>query len=718
MADITTALATLDELPDVTIEVKANLAPATPWVAVPHLYCNRITRRANGIDSAELEFQFGPGMKQIAGTAFADYTPLELDGQFVRITVDTSPVMQWVGVIVDDLRSRFGGALLKGKQTLTAVGLEWFLGRRQIDSAVFYLNSRLMRPEVFNGPRLAPVTGKVTRGNRDATLSSGTPVFDDGVGAAQEWTAAEMIAHLIKFQFPVDSANAAQPTTWVLDSASAAKLASYKPTIPTEGRTPLELLQAILAPSRGFCWWLAFSEDLFGGTSTITIYADTLAAAAVSLPGGGTLPANTRQFSLDFQNDGRVRDFSVQKLLTTRYRQVKCRGARMTSTLTLGFGDGTLDEGWTTAEETAYKDAASADADYGALAAEDQSARNDAVRRRADLWRAYGAFQIPDGWDQKSGDGVGTPRNWSFPVLSTTGSVLGNLPINQLGLRVLPATRLLRGSDYRDIEDITTTASADLPIEYEPPLVWIEVAPFVEEVTGPEPADEKPARYQLVDKLADADFGVGAEATELASYYVYALEGAPGFALRSGGGVAHTIAKDSFTGAEPTGTEPQLDYNKLRATLTIEADTYCEAVWPETPTGSVLTEELVVYLGEEYRLDFLPAKTMVGTDSGVPVLTNGGLLRDDREKLLAIAKQLFQWYSVPRKVFGASWQRIAEFTGGGKFLAVGSLLTTIEVGGSPETVSAVINEVAWDLTTGEMSVGTFADLPQITEVNV
>lgn len=704
---VTTPTSIYSAWPSVTVETKSTLAVATAWSETAGLYCNQLLLRVNGFDRAMLYYAAGNNVAQI-GELYAECAPLDLVGKFVRVQIDSD--LEWVGIVVDENRHRSGvfldaedGNKRKYRaqdQLLEVAGLEYLLDRRRVDTALVGDTTRLGRSIPFNAASISTLrSSRKQRGNRTAITNSDSVYVFTAELPGSEWTAANIVEYLLKYFGPVDDSGNDVPTTFALDSAAYFVLSDYKPTLDPQGLTVYQCLNAMLNPARGFCWWVEY-DDAAGTAGTAYVHVESLATSAVSLPSGDTLPANTNQKSIDFDLDWTARGVRKYSNARRHYNRIRCRGARLTSTFTVGFGDSTLAADWGSTLETAYKDAASGTTGYGALDAEDQEARNDAFRHHELLKRVYSAFRIPSDWDQKSGDGGATSpavaRNWAFADTETTGSILGGLPLAVNALRVLPRTLLEAGVDYSDPSNQVDNNPAGTELDLRPPFALVKVA-------------DSPAKYQFADKLSAANWADGTEVGEIkTSYHLFGLQQAPGIGLHASSGHAHACALNHWTGAAPTAHDPEIDYESLIVTLAAEADSYAEGIYPASVAGGERVDELVIDMGDDYRLDFLPENTVVDLAGGDLVLANattdaGRLLRDDRKQLRDAARMAYEWYQ--SEAAGLSFTLLQTR----QLFDVGTLVTTLGDAETLETVNTVVGSVSYDFLRGEQQVATLGD---------
>jgi hypothetical protein len=711
-ADIVTKTVIHTKLVAAKVEVKPTLAVATAWAQIPGLRCTQLTRTVNGIDSAMLYYAAGHSVAQI-GETYDECPPLNIKGQFIRITIgkDTDPKQEvWVGKLVDDHVTRAGVFVAEGQrrfraqdQTFLALGLAHLLDSRQVDGAVVEPTTRIGRPLIFNSQSNASLASNRRRlGNRATDLNTDSVYPFAKVPSGTRWSAADIVKYLLKYFAPQKAGGDPFPTELVLDGDSATLLAGYKPTLDPGTKTTHELLNDLLNPQRGFCWSIEYSE-LFGTNGQAIVYAHSLAVEEATLPSDATLPANTNQQSLDFDLDETASPPKVIRNDRRRYNRVRARGAPITATFTIGDGDDTKANDWTSTLETTYKNggkpttAGPALDAYNALTDDEKAAKNDAVRRREVLERVYAAFRIPDDWDKKSGDGgaasPAVPRNWTFADTEKTGSILGSLPVVVGNIRVLPRTLLRRGVDYSNPSSLVDHNPSGSEPDLVPPFAAVKVA-------------TDPDKWHFADKLSTIDTtGSTPEGEVTTSYHLHAQQHAPGVVVKAYSGSAHTLAKNHWSGAEPTARDPELDYTAMIITRAAEADTRVEGAWPASPPADVMLEELVLDLGNDYRLDFLPENTVVDIVGSQLVKAEassnvGRLLRDDREALEDIARIAFEWYQTERAGLELTLRQTR------KLFDLGMMVTTIGDDETLETINSVIGTVVYDMMQGTQTIAT------------
>lgn len=707
---------TVTTFPSHTVEVQTDLR-ANAWAVVPHVYCNELTFATNAHNRAELQYEIGAEVLQIGEATYADCQPLTLKGKFVRITLidAVNGDRTWVGYVLDDEIARDGvkavagvNKLVGATQFFKCVGLEYFLDRRQIDSSVVRKNGadpnwiRIYRPLVFNGgptSLLDATTGK--RENRSPDENDDEQYdFADDFDAAELWTAGWIVEHLLQYHTmlakpdPPDPAEP-MPALYRIDGTTT-MLDGFKPTLRSEGQTVFALLNELANPQRGLCWWCEFDDHLGLSDNEIIVRFASSAGSLVSLPGGGDLPANTDQITLDFDSELDVASVRIRDLGSRQYQQVVARGARQTATLTVGFGDETLEEDWTNDDEAAYQAAArdgTDDTAYDALPESDKKNRNDAYRKSDLLYRPFAAFRISRSWDGKSYDGsdAGEDRDWAMADLYPNGTIRGGQGFHCQGLKLLNLTRLKLGWDYTDADAPVDNSPPNSAPEFMPPLAVVRVA-------------TDPDRWQLVDKMSETHFAAGTEVSSdiHTSYSLRMQQTVPGFVLKAHGH-QHAMALNHWTSAEPSAGQPEVDYLDLRATVCCEADFFCEGKYPldDDLPEDVPLEVLHLDAGEFHRLDFLAKGTIVNVTGGELVRADEAVvLRDDRQYLEDVARLAFEWYQTQRQQLTVTFRQLAN-----KF-DLGQLVTTIGSGTTAQNINTVVSHIRYDLKHGTLTVET------------
>jgi hypothetical protein len=703
-----------------TVQTKTKLDDQDEqWANVPFVWCDTLKRAVNAYDEADLT-RFIGDMVQPGSDHFDDYQPLDLLGKFVKITIpqdeEDPPVepIEWVGFVVGTAKERSAvkpGApdnKLTGKtQSLKAVGLEYFLDRVQIDRSFVYEDERILRVIPFNGGQGVALDADTrTRANRSADVNDDEVyTFVPASETGQLWTSTQIIKYLLNYFSPVNSADEPAPVPFELEADDEVLLDGIAPTLNPDGMTLFQVLNKLLAPQRGYVWWLEFDDGAFADLRKARIRVETVATNTISLLSLGSIPANRDQQSLDFDGERDVDNVVVAEMGSRIYHQIVCRGARMTCTGTLGNVNSAsiheLISDWQIEPEdfeAEYLHAAADTTAYDVLNEAEQKDRNDAYRQAERFYRVFSAFRIDPDWDGMSGDGADGERHIMFAELSDNGSVVGGLNFSPNGLRILNHTRLKRGWDYEIGSSPVETTPQGTEAEYMPLFAIFKVS------TPDESAEvEQHDKYQFAHALNDSEFSAGDPVSDniSVSYHLHAQQTAPGIILNAAG-AQHACALNHWDSAEPTNTAPQVDYETLRLTCTLEADTYCEARYPidaDLP-ANVPLQKLLLYVGDEYRLDFLAQNSVVDLRNGEPVLTSGAVLRDDRKRLADIAKTAYEWYKLDRRPLTVKFRNLRNLW------RLGMLITTIGSGSTQENVNTVVSIITYDTNHGNITIET------------
>lgn len=656
--------------------VKTKSTWGDTWTLQPHLICTQLRMAVMPtIDSASLLWRIGT-MLQGATDYYARYGPIDLVGKYVRIEIPSIGV-DWVGYVANEGDSRSADQDNAGNrviavedQQFTAVGLEWFLTRTQIDSTVYYVDEsdvvRVQRPVGFNaGSGSGRDILSAERGNKDSRDGVFTSLFAKDPDNSEEWTADEIVEHILFYHGPEDESGFSAPVLFEIDANAAQYLEWYNPTVATEDRTVFQVLNEIIDRRRGLVWWLEYTD----GEDIAYIHITSSLASSIALPGGGTIPAALTDTTYNFDQDIAVARASVRSDGSQKYDRVKVRGARRRSVMTVSVADGNLEESWSSSEESAYKTAEGSDPD-----------KNDRFRQANRFDRVYQAFTIPSEWNGRAGDGQGGTQYYVSPELAPGGiSTAETQTYNVHGLRVLRTTPLKAGFDYTDATNPTSNLPANTKPEY--------LQPF-----GLAKHDDK---FVFIDRSANHIDEDASEGSRLKySYALRTLAGEPGFEVKPGGGLPHALAKNHFDSGSPgeSNVEPEIDFEEMIFTVCVEWDSYCEGVWPvAVPTASPV-QTLVIYAGDRYRLDWLAENTVFDIDDqgGTRTVTTGGPLQDDRRILEDLAQLALQWYSVPRASLDLSFRNVQ------KPANIGTLIT--DIGTSLEETAKTVNATVSQLT--------------------
>lgn len=676
------------------------------WTLREDLICQQLSRSlGHEIDQATFLFRSG-NILDVESDLFQGVPLASLIGYYVRIQRTIDPVLDWVGYIIGESQEPMGasddgsGLQLSGAdQVFTAVGMEWFLDRRQIITTVACAGTdedetRVNRAVGFNtglGNDREP--SQAERGNKDTRLgSSGVASFAGDSANREEWNGVRILQHLLYFHGPSDvDYNLSAPEFIFNAGAYGSYLEWLSPTIQVEGRSVLAILRELISARRGLVWWLRYLPGNNPAGDLIELVVNSVASAAVSLPSGDTLPAAHSQITLDTDADATIADVRISGDRSSQYDTVRVRGARRTATFTLSPADGNLEEGWNTSVfEGLYRTAG------GATNAEEA----DRYRQSERFAHVYSRFLIPQAWDGKTSDGAGG-GTFEFccpdmPQGST--SILGTETFSLHGLRLLRTLPLKAGWDYTDAANPTTSDAANDPPDLMQPLGIVKHGDL----------------WVPLDRAA-GNKDQGADETERLkySYHLRMLDVYPGVEILASGGLNHAIGKNHFdTGSPaPSNVTSEVDYSDMRVTVCAEWDAYCEGRWPIANLTQSPLQELVLYIGDRARLDYLAAGTIFSVEnSTIQKCTSGGPLRDDRELCWQLAKVAYEWYAVHRTAFEVTYQVVAEPVLLGNYITMFGL-TVPGSGSTLRPANCIVTQITHDFARGKTSIsGGFAEL--------
>lgn len=342
------------------------------------------------------------------------------------------------------------------------------------------------------------------------------------------------------------------------------------------------------------------------------------------------------------------------------YDTIIVRGELILSCFTVSMSDLTLEEGWTTAQETRYNDAD-----------DDRARLND-----KSLATVFTRFLIPTEWNWNAGSHTnGTLRNVLPTCLDDGTVVTDSKPYHRTwGYRILRWIPMVDPNGGRD---------GNGEPAYKSPLVII----------GNAQAGE------LFDPATDGYYDVTAPPTgesfsNLPRCHVRLLEEDFGFQLEPS--VNHLIASVAFTGTSET--DAVVDHQTIAATVATYTDEHLQVIVKTNASGDGSTStygRTKIIRVEDAHYWWIAPQSVKGLNaSGLLEFHQGGAQRDDSDRLKAIAAVAKTWYAGKRPSVSVTWQRINSD------YRVGQLIETI-VGWDRENVGTVITSIVHDLSGDE-----------------
>jgi hypothetical protein len=698
------------------------------------------------IDQANLTRWYGRGMEP-GETHRAIRSRLAIDGHYVKVVVepiwgeqlfddDGNPILDddgnptyedltggippWIGRIVETLDQQdgtqsdplSGTPYAKGRQTWVARGMAGDLddvvvlsswvetaagGAEEIGRAIPFNGGAGHGNDLLAGPRP----------NRSDVQYEQIYVFARDLSSCGLWSAAQIIDYLASAFGPVDNTGT-QPIPWELDQeADSVFLDSVLPPLRSEGLSLKKLVDSILDRRRGMGWYLLIDETTTPATCKIVPYS--FAATEIVQTNGARIPANPDQISIDSGDWIDMETMEVRTSQCTQFDQVCFRGCRIGVVLTVSCAYDILVKDWTTAQKTAYDQAASTATGYAALANYQKVEANAEARASQPVEKVYRYFKLSPTWNGKAAAPSGAPTQYAFCELNDAGTEMvwtEQFAFWTAGLRFSHNLPLLKGTDYSADDWPASVKFGQQGVdEYRPTIVAIRVEDRKNPVTGTvgpyyELADRLAAKHEIIEYAnAGRDWSLS----------IRIREDSHGLELSvSKTGYQHFIAKTDFVplamDVDPHAPPPELDWQDILATVHVETDEHLEFRWPpdedfldfEMAPRRVLTVDI-----PHARLDYILPNTMVGTHLGQIEYCAGGILRNDRARLEILAKAAAAWYTHPRRTLHLKWKGIS------RLVDLGQMITTIGCADDRQTtLNSVVTGIEYDFIDNATTIET------------
>ena len=679
--------------------VYKKLAWADSWVESPLLHALTIAdQAAPGHSSATLQWRYGKTIQPEIGSRPADdaltmVTTGDFDGNYIKIVLGS---MEWYGIIQDrndDRRGMLDGTTPTGIENYTAFGLTWLLDQVPITQSKVKTaagSAIINRAIPFNGGTDgSDRKNRIAGNNFDGTAN----IFSDRdlTNPPAAWTAADAVNYLLTNFAPLSSAGTVL-VPFALAAGAAAYLDYELPRVEYHGQTVWAILNRIIDRKRGLGWHAVIAS----GTVTITVWSQN--QTSITLPSGGTIPANANQASYNFDSSVNVKSATVSTTLLRRYDQVICIGERAGSVFTVKPLVNMV-AGWKSAEADTYNEAATGLADYDDLSDADKQAANHDRRAADDLAKVFSWYVLKKDWDGKAyldSEYGGAP--FAIPKIDADGVAYpATLATYQRsGLRFQTFLPMRAAVDYTGTITPETDEADEDSADYLPPFVLFK-APVIR--------SSNDDGWIHCERLNQASLASSSKRPYTYSVDLSVLEDAPGIAMKTVGAPQHYIAEDLYEPNDDFEAIPEgegFDVDEWLATVYVLHDQYCRAQYPfdgDLPTLD-LVRPLLLQIPQAY-LDFIIPGTIVGVEGGKLKRTAaGGQLRDDRHKLLDIARLAYAWHGQWRRTLNLSFRSIVPG------FSLGNLITDIGTGVSVTTINTCITSVVYDLQAGTTQLTT------------
>lgn len=638
------------------------------WILVDEMWCSEATWASNpSISAATLRFRYGISMNRFLQTFGPVFRARNRLQQYVRVDFvvgqinpdDESPLTRrWYGILEAEMDELDGPwvtvdendeqiVYATGKNHFVAYGLESLLDRSECRT------SRIQDTDPYDvGRALDFISVEASAEseqhprppNRAASAGeAGVFLFHCEKTGGESWTTKNSVEYLLRYDTPRDH-NGDRVLEFELVDPDEVLPNWDTVSLRRDGRTPWELLNALLARQRFLGFRITPEETESGAGGKIRVIPFTFASEDLVLESidGAVFRANNDQKILALEKD-RGATVSLKRSSLDEFDQVIVQGAPKTSTAPFSYEDSTLADGWSVSLESAYEAGASGEPDYpDAAEIGERQGRNFEARQLDKFKPVYARFVLPDPFDGYVGDGEsGLADLVLMPSDADPDEPARLAPEDGRFLGELP---LLAGYDYSGttIADGNPTEAGPSPHLPLKPMVFFRRPDWAV-------GNEKYRHAEGIGILSENEI-LGMQEGDFWSATVRVDHHDGALWINVGIGGQESIAATAFTRL-PEDPEVTADYQHMIAVLTVPWSEHVQAIYPEeAPTGRDIVRTLTLIVGDQCRLDYVVPGCVVGIDAAGELIrsTSGGYVRDDRPQLKALAKLAWQWYGQPR----------------------------------------------------------------------
>lgn len=408
-----------------------------------------------------------------------------------------------------------------------------------------------------------------------------------------------------------------------------------------EGLTPFDALNKLIDRRRGVGWRI-----LSSGAGTVHIHVFSILETPITI-GSFSLPANGYQDSINSFDliDLRPKLHVSQAL---HYDKVVVRGERVITCMSWFFENSTLERAWTAGEEAAYE------------------AETEDDERATDKYeRVFSTVRVPRGW------------NWTYTTIDDSTPAVATPFQNSEAefFTTSVASAWNQGHKFeRWIPLEVPGAVSDTEPEFREPFAWVEVP-------------GEPFKFIFLDKLATI---------ELSRAQIRMLDREMGFTFSSR--INHIFGLDTFDG--DSDIEPEVDYRSMGITAAVKTDHHMQVTRTITNAAPTEVDKTLFIEVADAHFWWMADGTVTDITDRDHVFSGPTVLRDDSERLRAIATFAQAWYGQQR----ATIEYV--FDGIGVFHPAGMLITAAAVGWNVEKVGTVVTERRWNFKEATTSVRT------------
>ena len=670
-------------LPRLRYWVEASSTINGSYTYLPYLQPLRCVEAcAPEIGSADLLYHFGYIKREDQASA-AYFTPYNLLGAFVAIWCQEAgyaPQLVWRG-IVTDVENRLERADVPGgAQLVKAWGLAHLLEKMEISTAKVLKSTSLVTIDWVPTFNRRTRLGLSLTGNRSSGFVDGSSyVFSED---NETWTSADVLQYLLTYHVP--------DAITVTVSGQLDVLEKLIEEYQFEGMSTWAAINKIIDRKRGLgCYVKAGS---LGNSLELVIF--TLVERDLTY-GTKSLPANPNQTYFQMPSEypwtHLVPTIPFRSTTTNQYDVIEVRGERLRVTGTFSIRDENLVEAWSDDLES----------DYVTGLDPDDEEQNDRYRSLDKFEGVFTRFVVPKDWDGQCGNGEGEDRSNVLLDANDDGTVThesvgGFFPADKTFLRQLPFEV---GKDYQDGAEDAPDDNPD-GVEPEFKLLFAVIEDKTEGATIEGRVHEETDKWHYLDRLSES---FREESIRSAS----ARPLSTGFGVEISASPRHYFAMANedfgYSGAGASSIEAEFDYQKLAFTCQFEHDIRPRVVVENVAGTPSTTERKLVIDVPGAESWWVATGTILDVDDkGKPVRYKGSdnLVRDDSEKLQAVAAFASGWYGVTRQAVNIVINSV------GLFCQLGVLITDIRTSSMTEPVRTVVTARSIDFDAQQTTIET------------
>lgn len=666
-------------------------------------------------DSAELVYDVGYKIN-LAEAQFSPETASAsmLKGKAVKISIPDTVIgtaqyeIVWFGII--DTVTTEGVSV--GKLKVQAVGMLQMADKQKIRSS-YTLDSTgnglveigIGLPFNSDGADFFGVYGN--RSVNKQTVPSDHYVFAFENRGREKWTTHTAVQYLLAKHPPKNVQKMAMPE-WILHPDTIANPPGewYDTQLATDGKSLKELLDELIPRKRALSYYVYYDDAIQKVVLKMFTFVDQRIEVSQQFATPRYLEANPNKITANLNESiWFTDDCSIIESTDAQFDAVVAYGERCTSTCTLGFSASPpqFRPDWSSDDETAYKTAKS-------TTDKEANARFRSEERYAHVYRR---FRLSDNWDGRAypyTQAQTTTYYWADPTLNDAGvprqpsDPTGNpagFPLRVRGLRLLRHLPLKDRIDYsgNNLDSLAVRSqieqsvlSGDGDSEYIAPMfLWRDGQ-----------------KYILVDNLSTATEGL-ADASKRRGFSVSVsfATNEPSVELTVSSHRQTMIARTEFTGATgvyDTNWDPAakngINFQDFFATVCLQLEHRFTVRQQITVAPDSRPERVLELQAKDARLDYLVPKTIVALDNGTAVYSDGGYLRDDRERVKAVVKATAEWYGRPRRAVSFGYRQPR------KLCNIGDLITDLDGLGLSQSINTPVTSITYTLGSGNTGGAT------------